>query len=129
MDISAEDKLYTVPGLARELGITERAIRFYETKKLLSPRRAGNTRIFSYKDLARLVLILRGKRLGFSLAEIKKVIDLYDIDPKHRKQAKTVLKRVNDRISILEEQKKELDIALNELNAIKNNCTKILNGK
>ena len=63
-DLITRDKIYTVPELARELGLTERSIRFYESKGLLSPKRAGNTRVFTYKDRARLIIIMRGKRTG-----------------------------------------------------------------
>ena len=70
-DLITRDKIYTVPELARELGLTERSIRFYESKGLLSPKRAGNTRVFTYKYRARLIIILRGKRTGTSLAGIK----------------------------------------------------------
>ena len=80
-DLITRDKIYTVPELARELGLTERSIRFYESKGLLSPKRAGNTRVFTYKDRARLIIIMRGKRTGTSLAGIKKILDLYDADP------------------------------------------------
>ncbi|MBX6742408.1 MAG: MerR family transcriptional regulator, partial [Acetobacteraceae bacterium] len=69
-------ELYTVNQLAAELGITGRAIRFYEAKGLIAPRRAGTTRVFDRRDRARLLLVLRGKRLGFSLAEIREFLDL-----------------------------------------------------
>ena len=65
--IMHKESLYTVPQLSKELNITERAIRFYESKGLLNPNRAGNTRVFNYKDRARLLIILRAKKLGFSL--------------------------------------------------------------
>ena len=74
------DKLYSITELAEEFDITPRAIRFYETKCLLSPQRAGATRVYNYRDRARLMLVLRGKRLGFSLEDIKEYIDLYDAE-------------------------------------------------
>ena len=125
-DLITRDKINTVPELARELGLTERSIRFYESKGLLSPKRAGNTRVFTYKDRARLIIIMRGKRTGTSLADIKKILDLYDADPKHHKQAKAVLNGIKERITIFEEQREELKIVLDELELIKNNCLKIL---
>ncbi|MBV9755883.1 MAG: MerR family transcriptional regulator, partial [Alphaproteobacteria bacterium] len=70
------DQFYTVTQLSAELGVTPRAIRFYETKGLLAPRRAGTTRVYTHRDRARLILILRGKRLGFSLREIKEYLEL-----------------------------------------------------
>nr|MCS5614901.1 MerR family transcriptional regulator [Candidatus Neomarinimicrobiota bacterium] len=86
MKSSKEKQFYTVPELSKELGLTERAIRYYESKGLLAPQRAGNTRIFSYKDRARLIIIMRAKKLGFSLNGIKSFLDLYDVDSNNRKQ-------------------------------------------
>ena len=79
------ESLFTVPELSRELHITERTIRFYETKGLVTPRRVGKTRIFNYKDKARLIIVLRAKKLGFSLSEIKTYLDFYDVDTNHNK--------------------------------------------
>ena len=124
-----KDRVYTVPEMAKELDVTERAIRFYESKGLLSPKRAGKTRILSYKDHARLIIILRGKRLGFSLSDIKMVLDLYDADPQHKKQAKVVLKGLDERIGDLEEQREELNVVIDELESLKKNCLNILGKK
>ncbi|MEE2745069.1 MAG: MerR family DNA-binding transcriptional regulator [Bdellovibrionota bacterium] len=121
-----KDKVYTVPEMAKELDVTERAIRFYESKGLISPQRAGKNRILSYKDHARLIIILRGKRLGFSLSGIKMVLDLYDADPQHKKQAKAVLKGLEERIEVLEEQREELQVVIDELESLKENCLNIL---
>jgi len=109
------DRLFSVTELARELGISPRAIRFYESKELLSPRRAGSTRVYDHRDRARLLLILRGKRLGFSLAEIKDFLDLYDADPKHKKQLGLLLRGVRARRDELESQRRDLDLTLEEL--------------
>ncbi len=109
------ENIFTVPELARELNLTERAIRFYESKGLLSPKRAGNTRIFNYKDRARLIIIRRAKKLGFSLKDIKKYLDLYDVDQGHDEQTKLALKGVRERITHLEDQKEEINIVLSEL--------------
>ena len=76
-----DEPLFTVGELAAELEVTPRALRFYEDRGLIQPRRAGQNRIYTRRDRARLILILRGKRLGFSLAEIKEWLDLYDADP------------------------------------------------
>lgn len=76
----APGRLYTVTELAAELGMTARAIRFYEDKGLITPQRAGTTRVYSSRDRARMILILRGKRLGFSLGTIREYLDLYDAD-------------------------------------------------
>ena len=113
---------FTVPELAKELGITPRAIRFYETKELLSPQRAGNTRVYTRKDRARLILILRGKRLGFSLAEIREFLDLYETDIDQVEQIRLLSQKVRFRIDDLEEQRKELDSVLLELRDIEKQC-------
>lgn len=108
-------QFYSVTQLARDLGVTARTIRFYEDKGLISPRRAGNNRVYTLRDRARMILILRGKKLGFSLREIKEYLDLYDADPTHAKQLRLLLKAVRDRIAQLEDQRVALDEALGEL--------------
>jgi DNA-binding transcriptional MerR regulator len=104
-----------VTQLALDLGVTARTIRFYEDKGLISPRRAGNNRVYTLRDRARMILILRGKKLGFSLREIKEFLDLYDVDPTQAKQLRLLLKAVHDRIVQLEDQRVALDEALGEL--------------
>ncbi|WP_271272282.1 MerR family transcriptional regulator [Aliamphritea hakodatensis] len=113
---------YTVPELARELGITPRTIRFYESKHLLSPERAGNTRIYTGKDKARLKLILRGKRLGFSLADISEFLDLYATDIQQTEQLQLLYKKVCTRIEDLENQQDALVQVLEELREIRQQC-------
>jgi DNA-binding transcriptional MerR regulator len=108
-------QFYSVTQLALDLGVTARSIRFYEDKGLISPRRAGNNRVYTLRDRARMILILRGKKLGFSLREIKEYLDLYDADPTHAKQLRLLLKAVQDRIAQLEDQRVALDEALGEL--------------
>jgi DNA-binding transcriptional MerR regulator len=111
-------RLYTVTDLAADLGVTPRAIRLYESKGLLEPQRAGANRIYTYRDRARLLLILRGKRLGFSLAGIKEYLDLYDADPKHKKQLVHLLSGARQRIDELESQRRDLELTLEELRDI-----------
>lgn len=113
------DTLYTVTQLAEELGVTARTVRFYEDKGLLNPQRAGNLRIFAHRDKVRLILILRGKRLGFSLREIKEYLDLYDADPTQREQWRDLLKKVQARIDRLVDQQKALLETLDELQELK----------
>jgi DNA-binding transcriptional MerR regulator len=114
----SSDRTYTISQLAREFQVTPRALRFYEDKGLLTPRRDGLNRVYSHKDRARLQLILRGKRVGLSLIEIKEILDLYKID--QRAQAQTALKRFKTRIAALEEQRKDIDAAVEMLhNGIK----------
>lgn len=111
-------QFYTVTELAEELGTTPRAIRFYETKGLLSPQRAGSTRVYTHKDRARLLLILRGKRLGFTLADIKEYLDLYVVDTSQVEQMKLLRTKVRARIHDLERQREDIDITLAELREI-----------
>jgi DNA-binding transcriptional MerR regulator len=111
--------MLTVTELARELGITPRAMRFYETKGLVNPRRAGTTRIYTHRERGRLQLILRGKRLGFSLTDIGEYLDLYDADPAQRDQILMLLEKVNTRITALEVQKTDLDATLEELASVR----------
>ena len=111
--------MLTVTELARELGITPRAMRFYETKGLVNPRRAGTTRIYPHRERGRLQLILRGKRLGFSLTDIGEYLDLYDADPAQHDQILMLLEKVNTRITALEVQKTDLDATLEELASVR----------
>ena len=122
----SEQAFYTVPELARELGITPRTIRFYESKHLLSPERAGNTRIYTGKDKARLKLILRGKRLGFSLADISDFLDLYATDIQQTGQLKLLYKKVCARVEDLESQQDALLQVLEELRDIRSQCLEVL---
>lgn len=112
------EQFYTVTELADELGTTPRAVRFYETKGLLKPRRAGSTRIYTHKDRARLVLILRGKRLGFSLADIKEYLDLYVVDTTQTEQLTLLQGKVQARLADLRKQQQDLEQTLSELSEI-----------
>ena len=111
--------LFAIADLAREFGISTRAIRFYETKGLLSPERVGSTRVFRRRDRARLILILRGKRLGFSLRDIADYLSLYDADRTQRTQVNLLLEKVDQRMHILEQQLDDLQLTLSELREIK----------
>jgi DNA-binding transcriptional MerR regulator len=111
-------RLYTVTELARDLGVTARAIRFYEDKGLITPPRAGTTRVYSARDRARMILILRGKRLGFSLSTIKEYLDLYDTDITQHAQLRLLLDAVASRREQLLAQREAIDEALSELHEI-----------
>jgi DNA-binding transcriptional MerR regulator len=111
-------QFYSVTQLGNDLGVTARTIRFYEDKGLISPRRAGNNRVYTARDRGRMILILRGKKLGFSLREIKEYLDLYDADPTHAKQLRLLLKAVRSRIVQLEDQRVALNQALDELGEV-----------
>jgi DNA-binding transcriptional MerR regulator len=119
---SASTDLLSVTELADELGITSRAIRFYETKGLIKPQRAGTTRVYTHRDKARMQLILRGKRLGFTLADIKEYLDMYDVDPSQAQQVKLLLEKVERRIDELEQQREDLETTLIELEEMRQEC-------
>jgi DNA-binding transcriptional MerR regulator len=125
---SSESKraLFSVSQLARQLGVTARTIRFYEDKRLISPQRAGTTRVYTHRDRARLMLILRGKRLGFSLREIKEFLDLYDVDPTQHVQVRQLLSSVLKRMAKLHEQQSAITESLEELAEIERQCEAVL---
>ncbi len=108
-------KLFSVSELATDLGVTQRTLRFYEDKGLISPQRLGVIRAYTHRDRVRMVLILRGKRMGFSLREIKEFLDLYDAGHTSPKQMQHLLKKVRERIGLLEEQLQDVQTSLNEL--------------
>ena len=108
-------RTYTISELAEEFGITPRAIRFYEDEELIKPTRQGQTRIYAPRDRARLALILRGKRVGFSLIEIKEMLDLYDINDGQATQLAYSIKKFDERINSLERQRADIEHALDEL--------------
>ncbi len=118
--------LFAIADLAREFGISTRAIRFYETKGLLTPERVGSTRIFRRRDRARLILILRGKRLGFSLRDISDYLSLYDADRTQRAQVNLLVEKVDNRMVMLEQQLSDLQTTLVELREIKKLATDVL---
>ena len=113
----AEPELTSIGTMCAEFGVTARSLRFYESKKLLSPVRRGQHRLFTPRDRARLKLILQGKRFGFSLAEIKELLDLYDADETQKTQLSAALERAEIRLDAMKRQRLELDDAITELEA------------
>ena len=113
------ERLYTVSELADDLDITPRTLRFYEDKGLIVPQRAGQNRVYTHKDRARMILILRGKRLGFSLREIKEWLDLYDADRDHVVQTRLLAKRLDERMAKLEQQRHDIEATLDDLRQIR----------
>ena len=113
---------YSISDLAREFDVTTRTIRFYEEKGFLSPRRQGQTRIFSPADRVRLKLVLRGKRLGFSLEESRDIINMYEPESANTRQLETLLGRIREKQALLTRQKKEIDVMLGELAANEKAC-------
>lgn len=118
--------LFAIADLAREFGISTRAIRFYEAKGLLTPDRVGGTRIFRRRDRARLILILRGKRLGFSLRDISEYLSLYDADRSGTAQTELLVRKVDERLDLLERQMADLRTTLAELGEIRKLATERL---
>lgn len=107
--------LQGIQEVADMLGITPRTLRFYEDKGLIEPSRIGTMRVYRRREIARMQLILRGKRLGFSLTDIAEFLDLYDADPQHLEQMRALAARVRQRITELEQQRDTLDQALADL--------------
>jgi len=112
------EMFHTVTELAQDLGVTPRTIRFYEDKGLITPQRAGSTRVYTVRDRARMILILRGKRLGFSLREIKDYLDLYDVDHSQAEQLRVLRISVAKRLASLREQYAALEETIAELEDI-----------
>jgi DNA-binding transcriptional MerR regulator len=106
---------YSISDLSDEFGVTPRALRFYEDEGLIAPERRGTNRIYSHRDRARLAWILRGKRVGFSLGEIREMIDLYDIGDGRQAQRAVTVDRCRARIDALTAQKRDIDAAIAEL--------------
>jgi len=123
------DRLYSTNQLAEDAGVTARTIRFYESRGLLRPQLAGSTRVYTYRDRARLALILRGKRLGFSLGEIAEYLDLYEADPDHVSQLHHVRHKARERADDLRSKLLDIEASLEELEQIELDATNRLSQK
>lgn len=114
-DDSTKKTQFTIGDLAKEFGCTLRTLRFYEDKGLLNPKRDGLNRLYNRRDRARLKLVLMGKRVGFSLTEIRDMLDLYDLRDGQVTQLRVALSRFNEQIAVLEDQRKDIEQAIEEL--------------
>ena len=126
MALDQTQTTYGIAELAREFGVTTRAIRFYEDKGLLSPAREGQRRIYGSRDHVRLRLIMRGKRLGFSLDEIREMIDLYDLDPTEVSQLRLFIDKLQARREQLRRQQDDIVETLAELDQLEDQSRGLL---
>lgn len=126
MPAGSDPSVYTISDLAREFALTTRAIRFYEDEGLVSPHRSGRSRVYAERDRVRIKLILRGKRLGLSLTEIRELLDLYDVSRSERPQLIKFLEMLAARRSMLKQQQEDIAIVLAEIDSLERQCRKRL---
>jgi DNA-binding transcriptional MerR regulator len=112
---AADSRTYSISELAREFGVTPRALRFYEDKDMLHPARDGMMRVYRNRDRARLKVILQCKRVGLPLADIREILDLYGMDRNERAQKREALKKFRQQVDTLHQQRDDIDAALEEL--------------
>ena len=118
---------YSISELAHEFDVTPRTIRYYEDEGLLTPQREGQTRIYSHRDKIRLKLTLRGKRLGFSLAEIRELFDMYDTDKSSKTQLHSMIQLIDEKRDALRQQLEDIQMVMAELEAAEQRCVNSLN--
>ena len=115
MSTSQKSEFHTITELTREFGISTRTIRFYEDEGLIKPVRRGRTRLFRPTDRRRLMFILRGKRLGFSIAEIRQIMNMYKEPPGEEGQLRLLIRRINEKREELEQKRVDIDLTIQEL--------------
>ena len=113
--MDAERRRYSIGEMCEAFGVTGRALRFYEDEELIAPQRRGTVRLYSDRDRARLTWILRGKRVGFSLAEIRELLDLYDLGDGRKTQRAMTIERCRQRIATLQRQRVDIDATITDL--------------
>lgn len=117
---------YKISDLAREFDVTTRTIRHYEEQGLVCPKRDGSNRVFSGRDRVRLKLALRGKRLGFSLQEIRELFNLYDVSQDERHQLEVFLDKLDARKALLVQQREDIEVMLHEVDFFASQCRRLL---
>jgi len=123
---SSGEATYTISDLAHEFALTTRAIRFYEDEGMLAPERRGRARVYRERERVRLKLILRGKRLGFSLSEIAELLDLYEVARNERAQLAKFVEMLGERRARLLQQKEDIDAVLAEIDGVERDCRRRL---
>jgi DNA-binding transcriptional MerR regulator len=123
------NKTLSISDLAQEFGITTRTIRHYEDRGLLSPARKGQNRLFSKRDRVRLKLALRGARLGFTLGEIRELFDMYDLAHGEKLQLEEFLTKLQKRRDLLQQQREDIDVMLEEISFFERQCRKLLSSQ
>jgi DNA-binding transcriptional MerR regulator len=121
-------RTWSIAEVATEFGVTHRTVRFYEDQGLISPERQGTQRVFHPRDRIRLALVLRGKRLGFDLAEIRRIVDMYDQAPGEAGQLRYLLDQIADRRAELEQRRRDIEVTLAELDEVERRCRESLGG-
>lgn len=124
--VSDRETTYTISDLAREFALTTRAIRFYEDEGMLAPERRGRSRVYRERERVRLKLILRGKRLGLALSEIRELLDLYEVGRNERAQLSMFLAMLAERRRRLLQQREDIDAVLAEVDGIERECRRRL---
>ena len=112
----------TITQVTREFDVTTRTLRFYEAEGMLTPLRRGRSRLYSQRERTRLKLILRGKRLGLSLAEIREIIDMYDAEPGEEGQLSLLVDKIADRRAELRQKQRDIELTLEELDQVEERC-------
>ncbi|MDE0779960.1 MAG: MerR family DNA-binding transcriptional regulator [Alphaproteobacteria bacterium] len=122
------ERIYSISELAREFEVTSRTIRYYEDEGLIAPARDGQKRVYSAGDRVRLALVLRGKRLGFSLAEAKDIIELYSAPHGEAGQLRALLSKLDAKRELLEEKRRDLDVTIANMDRYAERCREQLHG-
>ena len=125
-ELSEKEGLRSIAEASAELGVTQRTLRFYEDKGLIQPTRVGTMRVYSRREMGRMQLILRGKKLGFSIRDIAEFLSLYDEDPNHIEQTRRLLERVRERMKELRQQRTALDETIIEMEKLERQALEYL---